>query len=114
MPGTRDYLAGTRAGLVALSHGRCYFPDCQEPLVKRVGDDVVIAYEIAHIRDANPGNRYVAEMMNDERRSFPNLVLLCPHHHKMVDKIRPADFSIEDLEQWKRGPTQVVPAICQR
>lgn len=102
-PGPRDYSAGTRAGLVALSQGRCYYPDCEEPLVKRVGDAVVIAYEIAHIRDAGPGNRHVAEMTNDERRSFPNLVLLCPPHHKMVDKIRPADFSIEDMERWKRA-----------
>jgi hypothetical protein len=101
-PGPRDYTAGTRAGLVALSQGKCYYPQCPEPLVKRIGGDIVIAYEIAHIRDANPGNRYVAEMTNDQRRSFPNLVLLCPAHHKLVDKIHPQKYSIENLEEWKR------------
>lgn len=63
----------------------------------------MIAYEIAHIRDAKPGNRYVREMTDDERRAFPNLVLLCGPHHKLVDKIRPDAYSIQDLEAWKRA-----------
>ena len=48
-------------------------------------------------------NRYVADMTDDQRRSFPNLVLLCNPHHKLVDKVRPDDYSVEDLEQWKRA-----------
>ncbi|WP_433531253.1 hypothetical protein ACQPYA_03845 [Micromonospora sp. CA-263727] len=59
-------------------------------------------FEIAHIRAANEGGRrYVARMTDEERNSFDNLVLLCIVHHKIVDKIRPDEFSIEVLEAWK-------------
>ncbi|XVU26465.1 hypothetical protein ACQPZJ_05260 [Actinoplanes sp. CA-054009] len=59
-------------------------------------------FEIAHIRAANEGGRrYVPEMTDEERNSFDNLVLLCIVHHKIVDRIRPDEFSIEVLEAWK-------------
>jgi len=40
-------------------------------------------------------------MTDDDRRSFPNLILLCKPHHDLVDKIRPDDSPVETLEQWK-------------
>ena len=40
-------------------------------------------------------------MTDEERNSFENLVLLCGVHHKIVDKIRPNDFSIQELQDWK-------------
>ncbi|MFI5933825.1 hypothetical protein [Actinoplanes sp. NPDC051494] len=59
-------------------------------------------FEIAHIRAANEGGRrYVRDMTDEERNSFDNLVLLCGVHHKVVDKIRPDDFTIEELQDWK-------------
>jgi hypothetical protein len=61
-----------------------------------------IDYQIAHIRDANPGNRYVEAMTDDQRRSFENLILLCKPHHELVDKRHPDRYSIEDLDEWKR------------
>jgi hypothetical protein len=99
----RDYRSGTRAALALLSRGHCYFPGCVVPTIVFVGDEPVINYEIAHVRDARPGNRYVQAMTDDERREFKNLVLLCPPHHKEVDKIHPERYSIEMLEAWKVG-----------
>jgi len=55
VPGPRDYSAGARAALVALANGKCYFPDCLTPIVVFLEDEPFVNFEIAHIRDANPG-----------------------------------------------------------
>ena len=41
-------------------------------------------------------------MSDAERRRFGNLLLLCSTHHRIVDSIRPDDFSIEELLEWKK------------
>lgn len=76
MTGPRSYSAATRAALALLSRGRCYNPDCErpDPIIVRRGGEPYIDYEIAHIRDAEPGNRHVADMTVAERRAFANLV----------------------------------------
>lgn len=99
--GPRDYTAGTRAGLVLLSQGTCYFPGCTTRTIEFIDGETFVNFQIAHVRDAKPGNRYGAAMTDDERRSFANLVLLCKPHHTLVDKTHPERYSIEDLEQWK-------------
>lgn len=101
MTGPRDYSAGTRTALVALSQGTCYFPSCITPIIEFIEGEPYVNYQIAHICDAKPGNRYVEDMTDDERRSFDNLVLLCKPHHTLVDKTHPERFSISDLRQWK-------------
>jgi hypothetical protein len=42
-------------------------------------------------------------MTDEERAAFANLILLCSAHHKLVDRIRPEDFSVEMLESWKQA-----------
>lgn len=42
-------------------------------------------------------------MTDAERADFNNLVLLCSAHHKMVDRVRPDDFSVETLQDWKQA-----------
>lgn len=86
-----------------LSRDRCYYPDCPAHIIVFVESEPFIDYHIAHIRDANPGNRYDSAMSNDERRAFSNLILLCKPHHDLVDKRHPERFSIEDLTSWKRA-----------
>lgn len=103
VPGPRDYSASTRAALAMLSRARCYFPGCPEQILRFLDEEPYIDYQIAHIRDANPGNRYVAGMTDDERRAFSNLILLCKPHHELVDRRHPDRYSIEDLEGWKRS-----------
>jgi hypothetical protein len=103
MAGVRDYSVGTRAAALAcLSRGKCYFPGCTRQIIV-VEDDgqAFTQYQIAHIRDARPGNRFVQNMTDDERRSFSNLILLCVPHHERIDKREPEKYSIELLHQWK-------------
>ena len=97
----RAYRAGTRAALSLFSKGHCYFPDCDVPTFVFVDGEPIINYQIAHIRDAKPGNRYGDEMTDDARREFKNLVLLCAPHHTEVDKAHPEKYSTETLEGWK-------------
>jgi len=98
----RKYTQATRSALVALSQGTCYEPECSRPLIVFDEGDPYTNFDIAHIRDAKPGNRYVADMTDSERANFRNLVLLCRVHHTKVDKTHPEHYSIEMLEQWKR------------
>lgn len=101
MAGPRDYSTGTRAALAALSKGHCYYPRCTEPTIVFVEGEPIVNYQIAHIYDANPGNRYVEGMSDDERRSFKNLLLLCKPHHEWVDKTHPERFPSDVLQAWK-------------
>jgi len=101
LSGPRDYSAGTRPALAALSRGSCYYPDCTTPIIEFIDGEPFVNFQIAHIRDAKPGNRYVPDMSDDERRAFANLVLLCKPHHTLVDKTHPERFRIEDLQKWK-------------
>ncbi len=102
MVNARTYGAGVITGLVSLSQGTCYWPDCEEPIVRFVEGRPVNNFETAHIRAANKGGRrYVEGMADEERNSFGNLVLLCLVHHKIVDKLQPDDFTIETLQNWK-------------
>lgn len=103
MAGPRDYSTATRAALATLSRARCYFPDCNVQVLRFIDGEPYIDYQIAHIRDAKPGNRYAAHMSEDERREFSNLILLCKPHHELVDKRHPARFTVEDLEAWKHA-----------
>lgn len=97
----RNYRQATRSALIALSQGTCYEPSCPRPLVVFDDGEPYTNFDVAHIRDAKPGNRYDPNMTDKERASFKNLVLLCRVHHTKVDKTHPEDFSIELLEQWK-------------
>ena len=102
MTDPRGYSRGTRAALAWLSGGRCYNPDCACRIIAFFEGEPYIDYFIAHIRDARPGNRYVADMTSDQRRSFANLILLCKPCHTLVDKAHPKEYPIEGLEAWKR------------
>jgi hypothetical protein len=56
--------------------------------------------EICHIEAAEPGGaRYNSQQTDEERRSFENLMLLCPTHHKIIDNV--TMYSPEVLRQMK-------------
>lgn len=99
----RSYSRGDRAALTIFSAGKCYWPGCNESLLKEVEGVYRIALEIAHTCAANPnGERYVPEMTDDERKSFHNLIFLCIPHHKTIDEAgAESKFPIELLRQWK-------------
>ena len=104
MAGPRDYSRTTLFALARLGGGTCYWPDppCTTPVMILIKGRPVRNVEIAHIRAAKPnGPRYVGGMTDKERADWANLILLCTPHHTMVDTIKPQDYPIEVLEQWK-------------
>jgi hypothetical protein len=110
MAGPREYRQGTRMALAVLSGGTCYFPRCDRPILIFLKEhpDPFVECQIAHIRDAKEGNRYDPDMSDEERRSFPNLILLCKPHHDLVDKRCPEQYPTATLTSWKRTVEQGV------
>jgi hypothetical protein len=90
----------TRAALVAVSQGSCYFPGCRTPILVSLGSQPEMNVEIAQIRGADPdGPRYVAGLSDEDRNSFRNLLLLCVPHRRIVDR-DPRAHPVELLETW--------------
>jgi hypothetical protein len=74
----------------------------ETPVIVFVEDEPFCNVEIAHIRGANQRSaRYDAAMTDDERRSFPNLLLLCKAHHELVDRRHPDNYESRILGEWK-------------
>ena len=100
--GPRDYLSGTRHALFTLSQGSCYHPDCERQVITWIDASPAVDAHIAHIHGANPGSpRYDLGMTDEQRRSFPNLILLCKPHHDLIDRIRADEYPAEILKRWK-------------
>lgn len=64
-------------------------------------DPEIVVGEIAHIvSDSDIGPRADATMPSEARRGYPNLILLCPNHHVIVDG-QASTHTAEDLREWK-------------
>lgn len=86
--------------LFALSRNVCALPTCDESLTRPEWGEVNA--DIAHIEGEREGAaRWNPSMTDDERRSFPNLMLLCPKSHRLVDRLRPQDWPVERLQKIK-------------
>lgn len=97
------FSSGTQKALFRLALGHCYFPDCIKPIMEEVDNKPVVGVQIAHIRGAEPSApRFDPAMTDEERASFPNLILLCQAHHTTIDRLAPADYPVALLEEWKR------------
>lgn len=95
----RNYTEPTKKKLFALSGNQCAFPKCTNKLIAEDGETVI--GEIAHIQAAKKnGARYYPEI--SDRADFPNLMLLCDEHHKIIDnKKNEKEYPIELLKKWK-------------
>jgi hypothetical protein len=100
----RQYTDSTVKKLFGLSGNKCYNPECENNLISNRENNVIIG-KIAHIEAASPeGPRYRAEMTDDDRRHFNNLILLCDECHIIIDsKENESKYPVERLREWKRG-----------
>ena len=99
----RYYASADRALLWSRSGGICGFPDCHVVCVLEAtnGDPSVIIGQIAHIEArSDSGPRSNPSLSEQERNAYPNLILLCPTHHRLVDA-RESTYSVDMLRGWK-------------
>jgi hypothetical protein len=83
------------------SGSRCAF--CKQELVMEgtPRDDESIVGDECHIVSGEPnGPRYSPDFPSDELDSYPNLVLLCRVHHKVIDD-QPETFTADFLRRLK-------------
>lgn len=98
----RDYKPTTLKRLYLLSGNQCAEPKCTKKLL--ANDGITIVSKICHIEAAGSlGSRYNPNMTDDERRDFPNLILLCDECHSIVDnKVNESQYPVPILKQWKK------------
>jgi hypothetical protein len=100
--------------LFALSRNLCAFPRCAIPIVEGSG---IVTGIVCHISARSKGGpRYIAELSDEQRHAFANLMLLCARHSKLIDS-DPAQFKVEMLCRMKErheeqglGPVEVTTA----
>lgn len=101
----------TKLRLFAHSAGFCQRPDCTRPLFVDLGDKQIHVAEMAHIFAATDhGPRANAELSQEERGQFENLILLCPTCHTTIDKA-PSVFSDAIVAEWKRRHSTILANI---
>lgn len=92
----------TRNVLFALSGNQCARPECTLPVTER---RTVPVGEVCHIHPRKPGNpehpRWNPHLSEDELNRISNLILLCRHHHRIVDRVEPELYSADLLRRWK-------------
>jgi hypothetical protein len=104
--------AETRIRLFADSAGYCQNPGCTRQLFVQTGKgDAVHFAEMAHIFAAsNDGPRSNADLNENERGAYENLILLCAICHTVIDKA-PDDHPDTLIRQWKRDRADHLAAL---
>lgn len=99
----REYTTPTIKRLFLLSGNQCAEPGCSKALLAK--DEKSIIAKICHIEAASEkGPRYRAEMGDDDRRHFDNLLLLCDECHIIVDnKENEGKYPVALLKEWKKN-----------
>lgn len=88
--------------------GTCGFGDCPYPARLPDGTPTM---QIAHIRPAMPGGpRYDPAMASSVAVTYENLMLLCPYHHELIDRM-PEEYTVERLELMRRQHVERVTNI---
>jgi hypothetical protein len=92
--------------LWGLSAGRCNYPACNEECIKFLNDEATVIGEMAHmIAQSESGPRGISGGGDD---SYENLILLCPTHHKVIDKAPAGTFPVATLQDWKNNHERAV------
>ncbi len=84
--------------LYAKSGNQCAFPDCTQQICMDGNSENISA--VCHIEAAEEGGqRYNPKLSDEERRSYDNLIVLCPNHHKITDDV--VQHPVEVLKKMK-------------
>lgn len=89
--------------LWAKAAGRCSMPTCREKLCcdsETPSENTLIGDNCHIVGESTDGPRGKSELSLEDRNRYPNLILLCRNHHKIVDD-DPQTYSIEILHQIK-------------
>ena len=95
--------ANTIRRLFASSGGFCQNPQCLQPLFVDAGDKNITIGELAHIFSAiDNGPRTNADLTDEQRGHFDNIILLCANCHTTIDKAEEY-FTDEMIRSWKKN-----------
>lgn len=102
---SRSYLQSDLKLLFGKSGLYCAFPECGVRLLAPAtaeAEEALLAF-IAHIvGHSDVGPRADKAMALKDRDRYANLVLLCGHHHTLVDA-QDSEYTVEQLQGWKRN-----------
>lgn len=102
----RNYSPLTLKQLFLTSGHYCAYPGCPAAIVEFADEGPTVLGFIAHIEgSSDDGPRPNPSLMRAERDSYENLLVLCGHHHTLVDKID-SEYPVEILREWKRAAEQ--------
>jgi hypothetical protein len=95
------------------SGDECAFPGCVQALTTTTasgpqGRALVLGMEAHIVAEEDDGPRGNPSMPIPERNAYPNLILLCPTHHMLIDKDHGIHFSVDQLLEMKRMHEQKV------
>ena len=86
--------------LWGLAAGRCSKPGCGEECIRFLdSEDPTVIGEMAHIIAQQPDGPRGQPGGGED--SYENLILLCPTHHREIDKAPEGVFTAEELKRWK-------------
>ncbi len=85
--------------LWANAAGRCSFEGCGERLTANTDGQHYTLGQMAHIKGEKlRANRHDPDLLEPELSAYPNLVLMCAHHHTLIDvPENEEEFSVEVL-----------------
>ena len=84
--------------LYAKSGNQCAFSNCEQKIF--LDNNTENISQVCHIEAAERGGqRYNADSTDEYKRSYDNLIILCPTHHKITDDIK--IYSVEILQNMK-------------
>ncbi len=83
--------------LFARSGNRCAFPGCTAALISERNQFIA---QVCHIEAAEPGGeRYNHDQLDEDRRRYENLLILCYPHHVETDDV--TRYSVQTLRAMK-------------
>jgi hypothetical protein len=88
--------------LWGLAAARCSKPGCEEECIKflDVHDPTVIG-EMAHVIGKKPSAARGVPSGGED--GYENRILLCPTHHREIDKAPEGVYPAETIHQWKKA-----------